>query len=97
MPAYVVAGNQVTDAEIMGEYSKLVPATLEPFGGKFVIRGGQFDLVEGVWTTPRLVVIEFPSREHAQNWYDSDAYQAIIQMRFDGARTDFFMFIDGVV
>lgn len=96
MPAYVIAGNQVTDAEIMGEYAKLVPATLEPFGGKFLVRGGQFDLVEGSWTTPRLVVIEFPSREHARNWYHSDAYQAIIQMRFDGARTDFFMFVDGV-
>ena len=39
MPAYVVAGNHVTDAEIMGEYASLVPATLEPFGGKFVVRG----------------------------------------------------------
>ena len=47
MPAYVVAGNHVTDAEIMGEYATLVPATLEPFGGKFVVRGGQFDVVEG--------------------------------------------------
>ena len=41
-------------------------------------------------------MIEFPSREHARNWYHSDAYQAIIQIRFDGARTDFFMFVDGV-
>ena len=96
MPAYVVAGNHVTDAEIMGEYAKHVPATLEPYGGRFVVRGGQIDLVEGAWNTPRLVVIEFPSREHARNWYDSAAYQAIIQGRFDGARTDFFMIVDGV-
>lgn len=96
MPAYVIAGNEVTDEATMREYAKQVPATLEPFGGQFLVRGGQIDLVEGEWTTPRLVVIAFPSREHARNWYHSDAYQAIIEGRFAGARTDFFMFVDGV-
>ena len=96
MAAYVVAGNNVTDAEVMREYAKLVPATLEPFGGKFVVRGGQIEVVEGAWTTPRLVVIEFPSLDHARGWYYSDAYQAIIQMRFDAAKTDFLLFADGV-
>ena len=96
MSAYVFAGNHVTDAEIMSEYAKLVPATLEPFGGRFLVRGGQVDLAEGEWNTPRLVVIEFPSLEHARNWYHSDAYQAIIQRRFNGARTDFFIFVEGV-
>src|SRR5215213_2083925 len=96
LAAYVIAGNQVTDDEAMREYAKLVPATLEPFGGQFLVRGGQIDLVEGEWATPRLVIISFPILEHARNWYESDAYQAIIQMRFDGARTDFFMFADGV-
>lgn len=96
MAAYVIAGNNVIDSETMGEYAKQVPATLEPFGGRFLVRGGDAELVEGAWTTQRLVVIEFPSRDHARNWYQSDAYQAIIQGRFDGARTDFFMFVDGV-
>jgi uncharacterized protein (DUF1330 family) len=96
LAAYVIAGNNVTDAEVMREYAKLVPATLEPFGGKFVVRGGQIEVVEGAWTTPRLVVIEFPSLDHARDWYRSDAYQAIIQMRFDAAKTDFLLFADGV-
>jgi uncharacterized protein (DUF1330 family) len=96
MPAYVIAGNNVTDAETMGEYAKQVPATLEPFGGKFLVRGGQIDVVEGVWTPSRMVIIEFPSLDHARGWYHSDAYQAIIQQRFDGARTEFFVFADGV-
>lgn len=96
MAAYVIAGNTVTDAETMREYSALVPATLELFGGKFLVRGGQFDVVEGVWSAARVVVVEFPSREHALAWYHSDAYQAIIQKRFDGARTDFLIFADGV-
>ncbi len=97
MAAYVIAGNHVTDDETMREYAKLVPATLEPFGGRFVVRGGEFEVTEGVWSTPRLVVIEFPSLDHARNWYHSEAYQAIIQMRFDAAKTDFLLFADGVV
>lgn len=96
MAAYVIAGNTVTDAGTMGEYSGLVQATLEPFGGKFLVRGGNFDVVEGAWSAARVVVVEFPSRDHARDWYHSDAYQAIIQKRFDGARTDFLIFVDGV-
>jgi uncharacterized protein (DUF1330 family) len=96
LAAYVIAGNHVTDDETMREYAKQVPATLEPFGGQFLVRGGQIDLAEGEWTTPRVVVIAFPSLEHARNWYHSEAYQAIIQTRFAGARTDFFMFVEGV-
>ena len=96
MPAYVIAGNNVTDVETMQEYARQVPATLEPFGGKFLVRGGQFEVMEGAWNTARVVVIEFPDLDHARGWYHSDAYQAIIQKRFDGAKTDFFMFVEGV-
>ena len=96
MPAYVIAGNNVTDVETMQEYARQVPATLEPFGGKFLVRGGQFEVMEGAWDTARVVVIEFPDLDHARGWYHSDAYQAIIQKRFDGAKTDFFMFVEGV-
>jgi uncharacterized protein (DUF1330 family) len=96
MPAYVIAGNNVIDAETMREYAALVPATLEQFGGQFLVRGGQVDVVEGEWETQRVVVIEFPSLDRARDWYHSEAYQAIIQKRFDAARTDFFMFVEGV-
>lgn len=96
MAAYVIAGNNVTDAATMGEYTRQVPATLAPFEGKFLVRGGQFDVIEGVWTPSRLVIIEFPSLDHARGWYRSDAYQAIIQKRFDGAGTEFLVIVDGV-
>lgn len=80
----------------MREYARVVPSTLEPFGGQFLVRGGQIDVVEGAWTTPRLVIIAFPSLDHARDWYHSDAYQAIITIRFDAARTDFLLFADGL-
>ena len=63
------------------EYRKQVPATLAPFGGKFIVRGGKVTVHEGEWPHPRTVVIEFPSRAQAEGWYKSAEYQKIIQLR----------------
>jgi len=56
-------------------------ATLQAFGGKFVVRGGNLKLLEGQWPHARFVVIEFPSREAAEGWYGSPDYQKIIGLR----------------
>ena len=68
MPAYVIANVTVTDLPAMEEYRKQVPATLAKYGGRFVVRGGAIQTVEGDWKPSRLVVIEFPSRADAQRW-----------------------------
>jgi uncharacterized protein (DUF1330 family) len=79
--AFVIAAETINDEALFSEYRKAVPATLEPFGGKFVVRGGNLNLLEGEWSHPRLVIIEFPSREAAEGWYKSPAYQKIIGLR----------------
>lgn len=81
MKAYVVAAETVNDAAMFDEYRKAVPATLVPFGGRFIARGGHITVLEGEWPEPRLVVIEFPSRADAEGWYRSEAYQKIISLR----------------
>lgn len=81
MKAFVIAAETITDEGIFAQYRKAVPATLEAFGGKFVVRGGHLTPLEGEWPHPRLVVIEFPSREAAEEWYRSPEYQAIIGLR----------------
>jgi uncharacterized protein (DUF1330 family) len=81
MKAFVVAAETPTDELTFAEYRKAVPATLEAFGGKFVVRGGDLKILEGEWPHPRLVIIEFPSREAADGWYRSPAYQKIIGLR----------------
>lgn len=83
MKAYVIATETVKDEAKFGEYRQHVPATVEPFGGKFVVRGGGLTVVEGEWPHPRLVIIEFPSRAAAEGWYRSDAYQKVIKLRLD--------------
>lgn len=94
MKAYVVATETVTDDARLGEYRRHVPATLEPFGGSFVVRGGGFTVVEGEWALPRLVIIEFPSRAAAEGWYRSEAYQKILPLRL-ASTTANLIIVDG--
>jgi uncharacterized protein (DUF1330 family) len=81
MKAFVVAAETAKDESMFSEYRKAVPATIEAFGGKFIVRGGNLKLLEGEWPHPRLVIIEFPSREAAEGWYRSQEYQKIIGLR----------------
>lgn len=74
MAAYVIADVDVHDPETYREYAALVPGTLEPYGGRFLVRGGEHSPVEGDWRPGRLVVLEFPSADHARRWYASEAY-----------------------
>ena len=68
MPAYVIADVDVTEPDAYAEYQKLVPPSLEPFGGRFVVRGPEVERLEGDWEPRRLVVLEFPSLEQARAW-----------------------------
>ena len=81
MKAYVIALETIHDTAMFDEYRKGVPATLVPFDGRFVARGGKYTVLEGQWEHPRTVIIEFPNREAAEGWYNSADYQQIIGLR----------------
>jgi len=88
MPAYAVAHmRQVTMGPPIVEYLERIDATLAPFDGRFVVHGGQVEVVEGTWPG-HLIVIEFPDRARAHAWYDSAAYQQIVALRTDNSRSD---------
>ena len=95
MPAYIIADVTVTDPATMEEYRKLVPPTLAKYGGRFVVRGGAHQTVEGDWKPNRLVILEFPSLEQAKRWYDSEEYRAPKAMRLRAGRTNLVL-VDGV-
>jgi uncharacterized protein (DUF1330 family) len=88
MKAFVIAAETIKDESMFSEYRKAVSATLEAFGGKFIVRGGNLTLLEGEWPQPRLVIIEFPSREAAEGWYRSPEYQKIIGLRLNSTVTN---------
>jgi uncharacterized protein (DUF1330 family) len=81
MQAYVIAAETVNDPAVFDLYRKEVAATLVPFGGRFVVRGANLTVLEGEWPHPRLVIIAFPSRAAAEDWYRSAEYQKIISLR----------------
>jgi uncharacterized protein (DUF1330 family) len=81
MPAYVIADIEVQDPDTYREYAMLVQATLDPFGGHFLVRGGPCETLEGGWQPERIVVIEFPSAEQARGWYTSPDYAKALAVR----------------
>lgn len=81
MAAYVIADIDVHDPETYKEYTSLVQATLDPFEGHFLVRGGASETLEGDWRPSRVVVIEFPSAEHARGWYTSPEYGKAMAIR----------------
>ena len=86
MTAYVIAEIEVTDQGIYDEYRKQVPATLEKYGGRFIVRGGKTETLEGGWSPKRLVVLEFASMDQALKWYRSAEYKPLIALRQRGSR-----------
>ncbi len=82
---YMVVHLEVTDPEGFEKYRDKVPATIAQYGGKYLIRGGEMETMEGAPLPARTVVLEFPSVEQAKTWYHSPEYQAIIGLRLDAS------------
>jgi uncharacterized protein (DUF1330 family) len=72
---------QVTDAAKYNEYVAQVPATLLPYDGAFIVRGGNGAVISGSELAGRIVIVEFPSRAKALGWYESADYQRILKIR----------------
>lgn len=95
MKAYVIVDVDVHDPVLYEEYRKLTPASLIPFEGKFVVRGGATVTLEGDWDPKRIVILEFPSRELALAWWNSDDYTRAREIRQRAAYTK-MLIVDGV-
>jgi uncharacterized protein (DUF1330 family) len=95
MSAYIIAQVTITDPQGFEEYRTMVPATIAKYGGKFVVRGGNLETLEGSWANRRLVIIEFESAEGAKQWWASEDYREAKQLRQRTAQTDLIV-VEGV-
>lgn len=95
MSVYLVADITVKDPELYEEYRKLVPAIIEQYGGRYVVRGGEVTPGEGGWAPDRIVILEFPSAERAQAWATSDEYAPVAAIRHRASDGRSFM-VEGV-
>ena len=87
MKAYVIVEVSIVDKIIYEEYKKLTPAAVAAFNGKFIVRGGRTETLEGDWQPERMVVVEFPSVEKAKEWWHSDQYSKAKSLRQQSAHT----------
>lgn len=94
MTAYVIVQVDVQDEQRYEDYKPMVPPSLEPFGGRFVVRGGNAETLEGDWAPSRLVVIEFPDRAKAKEWLESEVYREARALRQATAHTQMIV-VDG--
>lgn len=86
MAGYLIANIEVTDPAKFEEYRQKVVPVIEKFGGRYLVRGGDIRRLEG--SLDRLVVLEFPSLDAAQRFYDSPEYQPMLKLRLASARSD---------
>jgi uncharacterized protein (DUF1330 family) len=95
MKGYVIGEITVNDPRTYEEYRRQVLATIEKYGGRFLVRGGKVQGVEGAAPAGRIVVLEFPSFDHAAKWYRSEEYAPLIRMR-QGASSGRLVLVEGV-
>ena len=75
MSAYVIVEIEITDPVGYEEYKKQAGATVEKYGGKYIVRGGKSEVLEGNWKPKRIVILEFPSIDRAKEWLNSEEYR----------------------
>ena len=76
MAAYIIAEVEVTDRTKYEEYIKVAPPTIAACGGRYLVRAGKAESLEGDWDPKRIVVLEFDSFERAKEWWASEEYRA---------------------
>lgn len=94
MAAYLIADVTVKNPDAYAEYRKQVLPTITKYGGRFIVRGGAHETLEGDWRPGRLVVIEFPDMTAARAWYRSKEYGPLVKLR-QGASSGRLILVEG--
>ena len=91
MPAYVVVDITINDPQTYERYKLLAPPSIAAYQGKYLVRGGRTELLEGEWVPSRLVILEFPTMEGAKAWWESEEYAAAKALRQACAATEMLL------
>ena len=95
MSAYVIVEIEITDPAGYEEYRKSAGATVVQYGGKYIVRGGKTEVLEGDWQPKRIVVLQFESVERAKDWLNSEEYREPRKLRHHTAKTKMIV-VEGV-
>lgn len=81
MAAYVIVDNEISDQALFDEYVRDIPAVTQAHGGKYLVRGGAAEVMEGDRTPHRVVVIEFENLEAARGFVSDPEYARLAEIR----------------
>jgi uncharacterized protein (DUF1330 family) len=95
MTAYIIFDIEVTDPVGYEDYKRLASPTLAIYGGKYIARGGNTEVLEGEWIPKRLVILEFENSERAKAWLNSPEYAEARALRHKYAKSNMVV-VDGV-
>jgi uncharacterized protein (DUF1330 family) len=95
MTAYIIVDIEVTDPVGYEDYKRLASPTLAIYGGKYIARGGNTEVLEGEWIPNRLVILEFENSERAKAWLNSPEYSEARALRHKYAKSNMVV-VDGV-
>ncbi len=95
MSAYVIVEIEILDPAGYEEYKKLAGTTVEKYGGKYIVRGGKTEVLEGAWKPKRIVILEFESSQRAKEWLNSEEYREPRKMRHRTAKTHMLV-VEGI-
>ena len=91
MPAYIIVEIEILDPVGYEKYKNLASSTVEKYGGKYIMRGGKTEVLEGDWQHKRIVVLEFESAQRAKEWLNCEEYREPRKMRHRTARTNMIL------
>ena len=95
MSAYVIVEIAIHNPELYEDYKRMSTASLQEFGGEFVVRGGETITLEGDWNPERIVVLKFSNVEQAKSWWNSSIYSEARSIRQQAAFTK-MLIVEGV-
>jgi uncharacterized protein (DUF1330 family) len=95
VPAYIIVDVEVTDPAGYEDYKRQTPISLARYGGRFIVRGGRVENLEGDWHPTRIVVAEFDTVEQAKKWWSSPEYAPVKALRQRYGRTRMIV-VEGV-
>lgn len=95
MPAYLISDVSVADAEAFQVYRTRAAASIKQHGGRYLVRGGSIEMLEGGWSPRTIIVVEFPDLERARAWYRSPEYASALAVRDDALSRNLIL-VDGI-
>ncbi len=95
MSAYIIVEVDIKDHVRYEDYKRLTPASIAAYGGRFIVRGGKAELIEGDQEPKRIVVLEFENTERAKAWWNSPEYSEAKNLRYATAESRMIL-VEGV-